>query len=236
MKSRIISYELPASVNHKIYLVTDTHFEAARPHQLDNIISCARATAPDSIIIAGDFINYLNDIKSEPARQYLRSFLEKLSKIAPVYLGLGNHDQMFKNRKFIPENAKKEQQIYLDFVESIPGITVLHNKKVKLSNNLYLIGLTLPRDCYQEPYSQTTKETVENLQKVLKTHQNLLKKAAPTHTNLLLVHSPRRFTPEVLAGLPDVDYILTGHMHQGCVPFGLDEILPGTREIGRAHV
>lgn len=229
MKPRIKTYRLPATVNFRLYVVTDTHYELKRPQAILGIIKQAQKSRPDAILIAGDFLNYLDDLSTSISRQFLSTFFDKLSKIAPVYLGIGNHDQMYKNRSYIPQKAKKEQQVLLDFLAKIPSVTLLHNKKVKLSNNLYLIGITLPRSCYQKPGANATKEDPKDLQKILNQNAPLLKKQSPNDTNILVLHSPRRLTPEIEATLPGVDYIITGHMHQGCVPLGLDEILPGTR-------
>lgn len=226
-KPRIITYHLKSSVRHRIYVATDIHYESGRPLELLNIIFQAQRTHPDSIIIAGDTINYLEDIKSEMDRSELYNFFQMLSSIAPVYVCLGNHDQMHKDRKFNPDKAPAEQKFYLDFLRSIPKITVVHDRKVKLKKGLNLIGLTLPRDAYQRPGSTGTPEPPEKLAEYLRKHQALLKRKGK-ETNLLFVHSPRRFTKEILDGLDGIDYVISGHMHQGCIPFGLDEKLPGT--------
>lgn len=228
MKPRILTYNLKAANDCKIYIVTDTHYESGRIFEFDNILKEAKKSKPDVIIMAGDTINYLNDIDSETSRQELINFFKKLSSIAPVYLGVGNHDQMHKDRKFLPAKMLKEQQIFLDFFRSIPEITLLHNQKVELKKGINLIGLTLSRDDYQLPNSTGTEEPAEKLKEELLKHQKLLSRTSPNETNILLIHSPRRFTSEIVDSLGGIDYIITGHMHQGCVPFGLDEILPGT--------
>lgn len=228
MKTRVLDYQLKAKTKCKIFVATDVHYESARPIGLLPIVGEAERCCPDAIIIAGDTINYLEDIESESDRSELLNFFQMLTKIAPVYLGIGNHDQMHKDRRFLPEKMRAEQQFFLKFFRSLPKVTVLHNQKVEIKNGINLIGLTLPRDVYQKPGSRGTQEPPEKLEELLKKHQNLLKRENPKETNILFIHSPRRLTPEIVEQLDGTDYIIAGHMHQGCVPFGLDEKLPGT--------
>ena len=231
MKPRVLTYNLKAANNCKLYVVTDIHYETNRIFELTNIIREAIKANPDAIILAGDTINYLDDIKDDISRLDLKYFFKDLRKVAPIYLGIGNHDQMCKDRKFLPAKMPEEQQLFINFCYDLPEITLLHNQKVKIKKGVNLIGLTLPRDVYQLPNSKGTEEPAKKLKAELKKHRKLLSRTRPNETNLLLVHSPRRFTPEVIESLPGIDYIITGHMHQGCVPFGLDEVLPGTRGI-----
>ena len=227
MKSRVSTYNLKAQNTCRIYVATDTHYESGRIHELDNIITEANKSHPDVIVLAGDTINYLDDINSKKSRSDLKNFFQRLSQIAPVQLGVGNHDQMHKDRKFVPEKMLKEQQIFLDFIRSIPEITLLHNQKVEIKKGINLIGITLPRDAYQKPSTVGTQEPATALKSCLSQNKALLARSGK-ETNILLIHSPRRFTPEIVNSLKGTDYIITGHMHQGCVPFGLDEKLPGT--------
>lgn len=228
MKLRIKTYNLKAAEKCKLFIATDIHYESGHPLELLPIINEARRIHPDAIIIAGDTINYLDDISSIPDQSELFNFFQMLSKIAPVYVGVGNHDQMHDDRKFIPEAMKIEQEMYLDFIKSLPKVTLVHNQRVKIKQGINLIGLTLPRDAYQIPGTTGTQEPASKLKELLKSQHKLLDRTNPNETNILLIHSPRRFTPEIISQLDGIDYIVCGHMHQGCVPFGLDEILPGT--------
>ncbi|MBQ9019906.1 metallophosphoesterase [Candidatus Saccharibacteria bacterium] len=228
MKTRIKTYHLAGKHKLRIFVATDTHFEARRPGGMDEIVSEARKARPDAILLAGDTVNFLEDIGTEEARERLAGVMRGLAEIAPVYVGIGNHDQMGNDRTRSLKMAGRMQKKYIDFVESIPGEILLHNRRVKIGEGVNLIGVTLPLRCYQMDGSEATFEDEGELRKVLAEHRDLMRRRSVDETNILVIHSPRRLSNEIVEELEGIDYIICGHMHQGCVPFGLDEVLPGT--------
>jgi predicted MPP superfamily phosphohydrolase len=229
----------PSQKEHKIFAISDVHFS---DHTTDNLAKTAEFAArqkPQIITISGDLVDNLEVVDATANRARLKAWLERLGKIAPVCICLGNHDfyrkpadfksGLSKKRGYI---AEKSQQL-IDEINEINNIYLLDNA-VYEDKEFYVQGLTLPPEYYNFDYKTEKQESISNpgteSKKVLLEQLELIKTTdLPKHkTKILLVHSPARITEKSVAKkLTEFDFIFAGHMHNGVVPPLLNEIWRG---------
>jgi len=165
---------------------------------------------PDIVVCTGDMI-------SSHARdgQAFLNFLECLGDRYPIYMCLGNHEQIAE----WTELESKSDYGYDAFIRQVReyGVHILDNQTINLEkagDQIRIIGLTL--ELYH--YSRRDGEYADD-DLLLKT--SYIEKAigpAGNGFNLLLVHNPSYFKEYVAWG---ADLVLAGHMHGGVirVPF-----------------
>lgn len=160
-----------------------------------------RECRPDFILLAGDMITTRQTVNYEDTISYL----DHLSKIAPVFYGLGNHEQkaMVPSSKYYPEG-----QYYFNKLKEKSNITVLDNVSIDFESNGTLVqihGLTLPQRFFIKNPKVIQEEPNLNDFLSQKDSQNL---------NILLAHHPKYMKEYVKWG---ADYIFCGHYHGGIV-------------------
>lgn len=165
----------------------------------DPLITKVRDQKPDLILMAGDMIN-----KDSDKEDQLLRVISDLSGVAPVYYGLGNHE----------EEYVKNHPDFVEHIESA-GCTFLDYKYVDLNingNQIRLGGL------YDYPYGlgaclaeDATDEIKEFMSDYLDTEDY----------KLFIAHRPESFIFGDDSKLFDIDLVVMGHLHGGqvVVPF-----------------
>ena len=78
-----------------VFVVGDTHFRKdnfiAQEELVEKCVEAAKNVSPSIIILLGDVLDTHETLKNAPWKQATR-LIEELSKIAPVYVLVGNHD------------------------------------------------------------------------------------------------------------------------------------------------
>lgn len=160
----------------------------------ERVIARLKAEAPDVILLAGDMISKYG--KKENLR--VPAFLKKLTGIAPVVYGMGNHEEVLRTN--FPEQFAE----YRKSVEDM-GISFPDNETVSLvlqGKNVEFAGLTLKHEYYfkkkrQELPAEATAELF------IETPEN----------TILLAHFPDHFPAYAkLAPL-----VVSGHNHGGII-------------------
>ncbi|MBE5930193.1 MAG: hypothetical protein E7268_03915 [Lachnospiraceae bacterium] len=160
----------------------------------DRVIKQLKEETPDVILLAGDMISKYG--KKENLR--VPGFLKKLTEIAPVIYGMGNHEERL--RTYFPEQFEE----YRKTVEDM-GISFPDNETVSLvlqGKNIEFAGLTLNHAYYFKKKRQElpAKATEELL---IETPEN----------TILLAHFPDHFPAYAkLAPL-----VVSGHNHGGII-------------------
>ena len=129
-------------------------------------------------------------------------FIKKAIKIAPVYYGLGNHQQRMKK---YPEVYGKEYLVFEKKIQKL-GVIMLENNSSSLEiegEQVQITGLALPEEYYQKG---------KKIQLSLKTMNRLAGKASKERFHILLAHTPRYGDTYLDWG---GDLILAGHYHGG---------------------
>lgn len=177
----------------RILLLSDLH---CNPLICNNkkVLRRFKAEQPDVILLAGDMISKYG--KKENLR--VPAFLKKLTEIAPVVYGMGNHEEVLRTNCPETFNAYRRQ------VEEM-GIHIPDNETVTLilqGKNIDFAGLTLKHEYYYKrkrrmlPGEATEELVIEH----------------PERT-VLLAHFPDHFpTYAKLAPL-----VVSGHNHGGII-------------------
>ena len=186
----ITHYHISNGLHIRIAVIADLHGRG-RP----DIINYVEKGMPDIIIIAGDFF-YGRKIESSDKEVEIikgRSFLKKLSKIAPAYFGLGNHEwKLQKKDKFN--------------IISV-GINLLDDEWIQFKPGIYIGALT--STSRYGKYSFTSKEPNVTF---------LNKFESKRGFKILICHHPEYYD-KYLAGRR-FDLILSGHAHGGQIRIG----------------
>lgn len=178
----------------KVCFVSDLHNYACTPKFYEDI----REYAPDVILCGGDTLTATKGRKQE--RAY--AFLKELSKIAPVYSALGNHEY---RAMIYPEVYGSLYDEFLSKVKEY-GINLLSDDSVYFDeNNIKVTGINIDRYFYKRF-------------KVFKMEdgyiESLAGKLEEDKYNVLLAHNPDYFEYYNAYGS---DLILSGHVHGGLI-------------------
>lgn len=163
-----------------------------------NLLHAIGDAHPDLICIAGDLVLGKKAKSVKPAYE----FIKKAIKIAPVYYGLGNHEQRMKK---YPEVYGKEYLVFEKKIQKL-GVMMLENSSSSLEikgEQVQITGLALPEEYYQKG---------KKIQLSLKTMNRLAGKASKERFHILLAHTPRYGDTYLDWG---GDLILAGHYHGG---------------------
>lgn len=180
----------------KIVILSDLHdhdFKGALEKKIAN-------EEPDVIIMAGDMINSDTD-----KQQQLYDLISELCKVAPVYYGLGNHEDSY---------IKNINSSFVEELESY-GCKVLDYEYVDLNiknNNIRIGGL------YDYPYGMGDCYA-ENASDEVKTFMNDF--VNTDHLKLMIAHRPESYFYGDSSEVYNIDMVISGHIHGGqvIVPF-----------------
>lgn len=241
MKIKIFQYHLPVKdqkllkslKDTKLVVMSDTHFKGSDydkerwPHILEEV----KKRKPTAIILAGDTVDSADIVDDSHALHLLKTLLKKLVKIAPVYIGIGNHDfHVFTKRNMMLESQEHFEKL-LDFYSKIKGVTVLHDKNATIGK-LNLIGITLPHKYYYHyKHYNRINENHGLLRKIMRSG---ITKGKNDYYNLALIHSPYLLDNSTIRLAPELDLIIAGHAHNGCVPPLLSKLWRGDRGLASA--
>ena len=245
--SRYRFYKPEVKHELKFFLISDIHFSSKVPaERLSAITEQARELAPDYIIIAGDIIDSLDEIRTDAKLKRLTSWLENLGTVAPVLASLGNHDFYRKNPEFSGIFSKKRHwfaernQNYIDELNAIPNVHLLNNS-VYEDKNVYIFGLTQSPEYFQfdRDDERTTSlfhpghEDLNILLSDIRQIDSKLIQDLPSHkAKIAIAHSPVFMQDKKIAPFFDeFDFIISGHMHSGVVPPVLNDFWRSDRGI-----
>lgn len=183
----------------KVLFLSDLHNNCYGKEN-EKLLEAVRKEMPDLIFIAGDMLVGKRGVSTQIAE----NLVGKLSEIAPVYYGNGNHEQRMK------EHPEKYGDIYEPYKEKLVnrGVHFLENEKADLVWDgipVHLYGMEIPETCY----TRGKKVSFE-----LEEMEHLIGKAEAQTYNILLAHNPT-FTPTYLKWGADLS--LSGHLHGGVV-------------------
>ena len=126
----------------KIVFLSDLHGKVYGTNNY-KLVYAVKREKPDIILVGGDMLTRADESTDVIAYELMKN----LVKIAPVYLGNGNHEQ--KMREY-PEYYNGRYEEYIDAVEEL-GVHVLENDSTVIICNgtkLSIAGLEVPVKCY----------------------------------------------------------------------------------------
>lgn len=224
------------SIKHALnfFLISDIHFsDKVKSATLRAITEQASQKQPDYIIIAGDVIDSLDCIQNPSNLKRLTSWLEQLGKVAPVLIGLGNHDFYRKNPEHKSIFSRKRHWFsdtgaeYINAVNAIDNVQLLNNEAYE-DDKVYIFGFTQAPEYFQFNRDEKHSSSIlhpgnEDLDIMLSDLDSLDQKLInnlPKHkARIAIIHSPVFLTDsQVAAKLYEFDYFISGHMHNGVIP------------------
>ena len=175
----------------KFVVITDLHNKEYGEKNAD-LAELVKEQNPDFIAVCGDMVN-----RGDPDTTKMKDVLEKLSKIAPTYCCLGNHER---------DNAAKFGTDFKSETNST-GAVLLDNEYIKFTKNgkSVLIG-GMSDYPYYEFY--TPDDDVPS-----KTLWEEFAEKAKNNFTILLHHQPEYIAED--AKKTDIDLIVCGHTHGG---------------------
>ena len=211
---RITNYKITTTndmSNIKIALFSDIHY-SKKDKRIYKILKELEKVEVDFVCIPGDLYDYYTSVEElEP----FIFFIKKIAKTKKVILSLGNHDLKRINNKDFEQYHPNE---FIKVLNEIENVYLLDNKMVDIGD-ISFYGLTIPFDCYFD-------------EDLMDKYLNSLKIDFNNKYNILLCHNPEIFTKQTMfKNIKGVDIILSGHMHNGLIPFGVDKLFKTNRGI-----
>lgn len=201
--------------NIKIASISDIHIsDKTSLKELEKIIRLIYLENPNYICILGDLIDSPSIINNNKDKCLI--FLKELSKIAPVFLILGNHDYInYYKGKMYEEEYNKE---FYNEVNNINNINLL-NDKILYLEDITIMGYTEKYNVFHSRNINTFYTDFSKKEELYKINNNT--------PRIALIHSPEPFKYlNNVNLLSNYDLIMCGHNHNGCIPSFLENIWP----------
>ncbi len=208
----------------KMPIISDLHFSyKVSDDKLNYIMKYLVKVYPDYILIPGDIIDSVDMILNQNERKRLVTWIKELSQINKVIISLGSHDY---TKKVYDKNGKFSWKYYynkdfFDEISNIDNVYLLDNLKYE-DEDICILGYTQSLKSYC-PYDKKSifRNVPEDKKLKLEEINRLIdeEKISDNKLNIFMSHSPIYLTEdEFKKSLKDFDYIISGHMHNGCVP------------------
>lgn len=214
VRTNIYSNKVEKDIN--LIVFSDIHYCGKKDDKkLYKLLNHVKKYDVDYICIPGDLIDSTDKID----RDKFRNWINDLKDICPVIISLGNHDIRIKESSYISFYDKK----YYESLSKLHNVYLLNNNS-RSFNDIYFYGFTQSFDYYY----LYKNESVELMKKELDEHKvtNML----PNKYRILLMHSPICTTDnDIKKKLNNYDLILCGHMHNGVIIPGIDELFNNNR-------
>lgn len=192
----------------KIAIISDIHYYPEyNLNTFKTIINQIKKNKPDYITIVGDILD--NSTTKELAN--LKDFITTLSQIAPTIVVIGNHDE--KKGAMHDWTFYKNMDL-IKMLNNINNVHLLQDSKYTI-NNITFYGFNPSYKYYEEDY-----ETYESFCNEINKLNPMLNNE---NYNITLCHTPINIYNYLKQNkehnLNNSDLILSGHMHNGCLPF-----------------
>lgn len=191
----------------KLALISDIHYYTPNYNTkiLISIIKQIKQENPNYICIIGDIL----DESKYTELEELKNFFNELAYIAPVFVTLGNHDEKtYKNGKCEYLN----NPVLKNMLKKGNKIHFLRDNAITI-NNITFYGFNP-----SHTYYKNKEDFLSFVEEAKKLKGNLSKE----NYNIVLCHSPINIYKFIKENqehfLSKADIILSGHMHNGCLP------------------
>ena len=191
----------------KIALLSDIHYHVKFNNKIfDKILKQVKNSNVDYITIVGDLLDS-SDIKEFTN---LKLFLKELASIAPTIVVLGNHEE---KAGYIHNWYYYQNEDFINMLKSINNLYLLDDSTYE-DNNITFYGFNLSFKHYCED-NESYESFCEEMKKIKPSLNN-------NRYNITLIHSPMNIYDYLDKNpnneLNKSDLILSGHMHNGCLP------------------
>lgn len=190
----VVIYDSKVNKRCKLCFLSDIHNFALTPKFYEDI----KEYAPDVILIGGDLIN----ANPKCSNQYAYDALGKLSKIAPTYLAMGNHEY----------RSGIYRDVYGDLYDVLSDCCHKNNVKLMVNDKFEIeeTGIVVSSIQIDREYYKRFKKQNMPADYV----RTLIEEPDLNKFNVLLAHNPDYFERYNEEGR---DLILSGHIHGGLI-------------------
>lgn len=168
----------------------------------------------DTILITGDVVDDVRDLEDKDFRKNISSSLRNFTYGIPTFVSYGNHDLMTKDS--IGKWTKADLQKYRDFIASFRNIHSVENNEL-VSHEGFNLTAYSPNFDYYERFHEDTGYYMNDF---ISTFNPLFDNKT---YNILLTHSSSPLLESLEDGklhtLENTDLVVSGHMHNGVIPF-----------------
>ena len=208
----------------KIALLSDIHYSPNYNLKIfEKLTTQIKNNIPNYICILGDILDNANYKILDP----LTNWLKELSNIAPLIIIYGNHD----TKKGYIHHWQEEQNSHLrEILKEMNNVYFLEDT-IYQDNNIIFYGYNPSFKHYEidnEKYDSFINE-------MNKTHCPFTKETY----NILLFHSPTniyKYIQTTNTNFNNTDIILSGHTHNGCIPFFITRFFNKTFKTTRSLI
>ncbi|MDE5888759.1 MAG: metallophosphoesterase [Bacilli bacterium] len=198
----------------KIALISDLHFYPQYNQKIfDKIINQIKENKPDYITIVGDIL----DSSDTEDLTRLKDFLTQLAEICTTLVSTGNHDEKKGSMKNWSSNKNNK---FIEMLNSIHNLYYLNDTAFTIGN-ITFYGFNLSYNYYEideEKYETFCKEANQLKYSLNENNYNITLCHSPINIYKFIRENPNH-------SLNKSNLILSGHMHNGCLPFILSHPL-----------
>lgn len=208
-----------------IALISDIHFyEGYNKKILNKLYNQLLKSKPNYICITGDILDSSNECNLND----LYTWLKDISTISPTLVVLGNHDEKYGHMGNWKHKVNKE---YVNELKSIKNLYLLDDNN-KTFDDINFYGFNLSYKYYEENnelYSIFEEEVKDLNPKFKKEQYNIILFHSPINIYKYIKNNPKH-------PFNDCDLILSGHMHNGCLPFCISRVFNKTFKTSRSII
>ena len=196
--------------DRRILSLSDFHLTEDKGFEhLKEIKSKTDMTKISHIVMPGDIINDVNELKDNKFRNKVLQALSDFADDKHVFLSAGNHDQMTLNNK---EWQRGDYSLLQETIEELPKFHLLENGETITANDITYSAFS-PDYSYYEDENKERKDLESDYNASLFDN---------TTFNILLTHEPQSIiklsTKKGSCIQDNTDLVLSGHMHDGMIP------------------
>lgn len=196
-----------------LFFISDLHYD--HPNDLKKyhfITKEIEKNIPNFLIIGGDLLDSAKPNKGERLLELIQLWAQKTT----ILIILGNHDTTICT----PKETYYKNTSFWNPLKKIPNVFLLDNQ-IYETKEIRWIGITLPFSVYYD-HQESTNSLIQYMNTY---HQKI---ESNQKMNILLIHSLLGLNhPSNMLKMPyfqTIDFVLSGHTHNGCVPRLLEPI------------
>ncbi len=179
---------------------------------------------PDYIALVGDIVDAPSQLQHTYVQKKIIEFVKAAAEVAPVFIVLGSHDYVdHKNQKDI---YFYQRHFWEDIIGTIDNVHLLYNDTYQ-DQQAFFMGYWQTLDYYYNP-NDVRHENLEKFHEDFIKYPELYQHLPEDTVRIALIHSPEFAKLEKNRQLiKDYDLLISGHMHDGCVPLGVGNFTTG---------
>lgn len=167
-------------------------------------------------VFLGDFVSTPKELENKEIQEQLLDLIASSAVVAPTMIILGNHDFINKNKDKNNKYSIENNKAFWEKVTSINNVYLLDNKLYQ--DQVLFMGY---KETLKYYYNNESYEDLEVFFNDFKSYPKLYKNLPKDIIKIGLIHSPEYAKLEKNNMLlRDYDLLISGHNHDGCIPFG----------------